>query len=469
MVHSSRPRQLVSSGLLGFTLALAPCLPVLAVEEVVVAADAPVASPTAADLPPVVEVVSETPAANAPDPELEAMRKERDKVSAENSLAQERLRRELFSLDSERQRLSLQNSLRSERLNADVAELRTRIDRISLETEAVAKQAAFDAAQRREAIERELAELRAEEERLKVANSIAAQRIEGRMVEMRLQESEFKIQKAELEMEVGRLQTELTRREKSEILRDLVPETREYPLEPFKDGVLLVSDRRIALNGVVVPLLADLVAERIDYFNNQSTEHPIFIVIDSSPGGSVMAGYKILKAMDGSQAPVYVVVKSYAASMAAVITTLAKRSFVYPNTLILHHQIAWMGGGNLTQQREMLDDANQWWRRLSAPVAAKAGLSLDEFIKRMYERNSDGNWREFGDTAKKLGWVSEVVDTIWETSMDKNPDRFGTRPVLRMELAEKVDEEGNPYVVVPRLAPLDYYHLHNPDRYYRLR
>ncbi|BET68820.1 hypothetical protein ASA1KI_37380 [Opitutales bacterium ASA1] len=447
------------------------------IEEVIVTADAPAAAPGEAEplvaIAPAEETVvgasAPSPAVDAKDPELERMRKEREKLAAENSLAQERLRRELFELEAEKQRLSLSNSLRSERLSAEVAETRTELDRLSLQIESLNRQASLEAARRKDELDRELAALRAEDERLKLANSIANQKVESRMASMRLQEAEFKIQKAELEMDVARLQSELQRREKAEVLRDLVPETPKYSKEPFSDGVLLISDRRIALNGVIVPFTADLVAERIDYFNNQSTEYPIFIVIDSSPGGSVMAGYKILKAMEGSQAPVYVVVKSFAASMAATITTLAERSFVYPNSVILHHQIAWLGGGNLTQQKELLEEAQQWWRRLAQPIAAKMGLSLDEFIKRMYARNSDGDWREFGDEAVKLKWADEVVHTIWETSMDRNPDRFGSRPVFRAELEEKVDSEGNPYAVLPRLQPFDHYFLFNRDRYFRLR
>ena len=173
--------------------------------------------------------------------------------------------------------------------------------------------------------------------------------------------------------------------------------------------------------------------------------------------------------MEGSKAPVYVVVKSYAASMAAIITTLAKHSYAYPNAILLHHQPTWLGAGNLTQQREQLEWAEAWWRRLAQPVAAKMGLTLDEMIKRMYEKNSDGDWREFADAAKQLGWVDTVVDTIWETSLDKNPDRFGPSPVVTLQAEEKVDEQGNPYVLLPRLPPFDYYFLFNPDNYYRVK
>jgi ATP-dependent Clp protease, protease subunit len=443
-------------------------------EEVVVKADAPPATPAAPESPAEAAPTEEgkdtsKPATPPVDKELEKIRKERERISAENQLAQEKLRSELFGLESEKQRLQLQNSLRAERLNAEVADVRSKLDRMTLEIDVVNRQASLEAAQRRVQLDSELAAMRAEEERLRVTNGIVTQKLEAQMAEMRLKEAEYKVQRAALENDVARLQTELSLREKTEILRDIVPDEQKYVLEPFRDGVLLVSDRRIALNGVIVQSVADHILERIDYYNNQNTEYPIFIIIDYSPGGSAMSGYKILKAMDGSKAPVYVVVKSFAASMAAVITTMANRSFAYPNAILLHHQMRWLGAGNLTQQREQLEEAEQWWRRIAQPVAAKMGLSLDAFIKRMYEKNSDGDWREFADDAQRLKWVSEVVSTIWETSMDKNPDRFGSKPVITLQLEEKVDEQGNPYVVLPRLPPLDCYFLYNPDGYFRLR
>ena len=103
---------------------------------------------------------------------------------------------------------------------------------------------------------------------------------------------------------------------------------------------MVISDRRIPLNGPITNETADYVTTRIHFFNNKDPKLPIFIVIDDSPGGSVMAGYRILKAMEGSDAPVHVVVKSFAASMAAAIATLAKHSYAYPNAVILHHQIS---------------------------------------------------------------------------------------------------------------------------------
>nr|HOX23194.1 ATP-dependent Clp protease proteolytic subunit [Elusimicrobiales bacterium] len=198
---------------------------------------------------------------------------------------------------------------------------------------------------------------------------------------------------------------------------------------------------------------------------------PIFIVIDYCPGGSVMEGYRIVKAMQASKAPIYVVVKSFAASMAAVITTLADRSYVYPNAIMLHHQMSTFVWGNMTQLKEQLDMAKEWERRLHVPVAKKIGMSPDAFRKKMYEKNSDGDWEEFGDRAVEYRWATAVVDEIDETGFTKNPDvpqpaPPSSRP-FRYQLMEKVDEKGQRYVQLPRLQPYDFYFIYNPDRYYR--
>ena len=185
-----------------------------------------------------------------------------------------------------------------------------------------------------------------------------------------------------------------------------------------------------------------------------------------------MAGYRILKAMESSDAPVHVVVKSFAASMAAGITTLAKESYCYPNAIILHHQISstLFGQLNLTEQAEVVKESQRWWTRLATPVAQKMGISTDEFIKRMYAHNSSGDWSEFGEDAQKLKWVNHIVRGIEESSFTKNPDASppAPKPVVTA-LAEEVDANGRPFAYLPRLTPKDVYFLYNPDRYSRMR
>ncbi len=190
----------------------------------------------------------------------------------------------------------------------------------------------------------------------------------------------------------------------------------EYPQDPFADGVLRVSDRRIPFNGRVTSQLADYVCGRIAFYNAVDPKAPIFLVIDRNPGGSVMAGYQILQAMEASKAPVYVVVKGYAASMAAIITTLAKRSFVYPQAIILHHQASSGLGGNLTQLNEQLKWTKLWVERIFTKVADRVGVPLDDFVKQMYANASTGDWKVLGDEAVRRRWATDVVQQIKEES-----------------------------------------------------
>ena len=183
--------------------------------------------------------------------------------------------------------------------------------------------------------------------------------------------SAFKTAELDWTSKTTELRAKLAQREKEEESNGYADQQPVYLKDPLNaKGELILSDRRIPLNGLITMATADDICARIDYYNNKNTEWPIFLVIDDSPGGSVMAGYKILKSMESSTAPVYVVVKSFAASMAAAITTLAPRSYAYPNAVILHHQISNGMMGNLTEQREGLKTLEQWWQRLAAPIAA---------------------------------------------------------------------------------------------------
>jgi ATP-dependent Clp protease protease subunit len=270
-----------------------------------------------------------------------------------------------------------------------------------------------------------------------------------------------------------RLQSEIQTietRDKRESFADADPQYLEKPLRD--DGVLVISDRRIPLNGMIVGATADYVTSRIDFWNNRDRKLPIFIVIDDCPGGSVMAGYRILKAMEASDAPVHVVVKSFAASMAACITTLAEESYAYPNAVILHHQISSQiafARLNLTQQKEFFQESTRWWERLAAPVAQKMGITTDEFIEKMYARSTSGDWSEFGDKAKELKWVNHIVEGIVESSITLNPDVDTAATEKKVALVEEIDADGKPFTYLPRLNPKDVYFLYNPDGYYRMR
>ena len=363
--------------------------------------------------------------------------------------------------------LTQKNSLRAEQLKAELAEKKAEIAKLKLERELLSeqqqiaelKQAAIDQAALKKATDLE--------QKMKRDASIAKNKAALASAKLDLETTKIlrqtTLKKAELDV------FKITK--ERENYADNKPKYLEKPLTD--NNVLIISDRRIALNGPVTSTSADHICDRIHYFNNKNKKHPIFIVIDSSPGGSVMAGYRILKAMEGSDAPVHVVVKSFAASMAATIATLAEESYAYPNALILHHQLSssyFFTTMNLTQQKEALADANKWWERLAAPIAKKMGITTDELIKRMYEKNSDGDWVEFATEAKKLKWVNHVVTSIKETSTIINPDSVKKPKTERPGfLNESIGKDGKPCIFLPRLNPYDGYFLHNPDGYYRMK
>ena len=415
--------------------------------------------------------------------DLAKLTAEKQRMELQNGIAEQQLRQELARLTAEKQRLELTNGLAQQKQQAELAALQAELDKLNKQADLLGKRASLKEAERKARLDDELAAARDRLERMKLTNDLAAAEIADQSRELSRREQELKVRSAELqaqrsdfELQLAKLNSELDLRVKREMWKNRVNRDIQYSKEPFKNGVLTISDRRISLNGPIWMDTADYVVERIDYFNNQSHEYPIFIVIDASPGGSVMAGYRILKAMEGSPAPVYVVVKSFAASMAAGITTLSKRSFAYPNAIMLHHQIAGGSYGNLTEHKENLKELEEWWKRLAAPIAAKMGISLDEFIKRMYQNRSTGDWEEFADSARKIKWVDEIAESIQEESYDTNPDEPsapGASPSpRRMEsqprLTERVDAAGRRYVLLPRLEPVDCYYLYNPDNYYRL-
>ena len=366
----------------------------------------------------------------------------------------------------EQEQLSTENKLQAERLTQATNAMRAEVTQLKLERELVDTKLALETAKRQTALQGELAKMEAEKEKLTEEGELSKAKAEKLA-------NDLKAVQSEAALEITRLQNDIAQIEASDKraqFADSKPVFLENPLK--ENGTLVISDRRIPLNGKITPATADFITSRIQYWNNKNRKLPIFIVIDASPGGSVMAGYRILKAMESSDAPVHVVVKSMAASMAAAITTLAKESYAYPNAIILHHQISSivMGQLNLTQQREFHEQTQRWWVRFGTPIAKKMGITPDEFIKQMYAQTTSGDWSEFAEQAKELKWVNHIVSGIDETSINRDPDTVEPSKAAKLaELSEEIDANGKSFAWLPRLNPQDVYFVYNPDGYYRTR
>ncbi|MGB0774261.1 MAG: ATP-dependent Clp protease proteolytic subunit [Akkermansiaceae bacterium] len=388
-------------------------------------------------------------------------------VNAQNEASPAAPASEPTAMEKEQAALASANALQAEKLKKELAEIRSRVARLKLEKEALTEELALAELKRAKAEQAEDVKFAAEIKKISRAAEMAKAKASKAASDLKIQQAEWGTRTAKLEAEIIALETE----KKRDAYANAKPVYLEDPLKD--DGTLVISDRRISMNGPVTMATADHITSRINYYNNKDAKNPIFIVIDASPGGSVMAGYRILKSMEGSSAPVYVVVKSFAASMAASICTLAEKSYAYPNAVILHHQISstlMFAQLNLTEQKEMFQESEQWWKRLAGPLAKKMGITTDEFIKKMYAKSTSGDWTEFGTEAQKLKWVDHIVKRIHETSLLKNPDTAKPAAAKTAHgLQETTDEKGKPCMFLPRLTPKDCYFLYNRDGYYRMK
>ena len=358
------------------------------------------------------------------------------------------LKNELAPNAAEIERLKQAQSLSQAKLDAELSQNKAEMDRLR------SQQDLLEAQHRAK-----IAGTKREQEALAVENALAAEK-------RKAEQSRLADEQMRAEIEARTSAALLQQRDGSDKLRELVNAPVAYTDQPFKDGVLTVSDRKITLDGPIVSGTADYVCDRIDYFNNQDRTKPIFIVINNSPGGSVMQGYRILKSIETSDAPVHVVVKSFAASMAATIATLAPHSYAYPNAIILHHQMSSSASGNMTDIEQEVKTMQEWERRLAVPIANKMGITLEEFKAKMYSAKKSGDWDEFADKAVQLKWIDHLVNEIREEGIRRKPSDKPGSP-LWMMLMER-DEQGKPYMKLPPLEPYDAYFMVNPRGLYRV-
>lgn len=338
-------------------------------------------------------------------------------------------------------------------------------------------------------IDRRLKSEQADAEDLAVQREVAQLRLQTELQKKKAEAEQLRIdgELAKARAEKAVIEQSLLTEDVKEKLEERVLGDENYPDKPFKDGVLSISLRRIELNGPIFSGAADYVCQRLDYFNNQS-DKPIFLVIDDCPGGSAIEGFQMVQAIKRSKAPVHVVVKRMAASMAAIITTLADHSYCYPDALILHHQASSVLMGNGRDIEDQVRQFKEISDRLLGAVAKKLGISEKEFTDQMYKNRASGDWELFGDQAVKQGWVEHVATTIREEGVRTMPKGMRNAPTrifisgeesaaspasngymerYEVQLKEETDAEGKRFARLPRLSPLDAYLLYNPDGYYR--
>jgi len=271
--------------------------------------------------------------------------------------------------------------------------------------------------------EKEMMELNRKRDKLKTEVEISQAEMAKSMEQFNMASLELQKKVQMKNIEIADINSEIARLQAKKNKDQYVTTDLQYSKDPLqKDGTLVVSDRCIDLNGAITEWKANYVIDSISYFNNKSVEYPIFIVIGVCPGGSTWAGQRILEAIWKSKAPVHVVVTGYAASMAAVIATLAPVSYVYSNAIILHHQPWKFFCGNVRELKENYEFMHELWLRFGGRIAKKMGITLQEFDKQLYENAAGGDWRVYGDVAKKIKWIDHTIGAIKDCRVLKMPE-----------------------------------------------
>jgi ATP-dependent Clp protease protease subunit len=373
----------------------------------------------------------------------------------------------------EQRKLEIENSLIRARLERELADLRAEIERLRWQKEVKTLKWEIEQADQVKVYEKEIMALNREKEKIMAINALSQAQMTQVIEQFNLNTADLQNKSALLKLEADKLRSEIEQtKAKQERNKHAAgePTYLENPLR--KDGTLVISDRSIKLNGPITPWLANYVMDRIQYFNNKDKTQPIFIAIDYSPGGSSAAGYSILTAMENSQAPIHVVVKSFAASMAALIVSLANKSYAYPNALLLHHQPWTYSVGNIREIKEDLDRLQEEWKRLGGRLAAKMGISLDKLDKQLYEKSANGDWLEFADHAHKIKWLDHIITGIEDTASRELPDpiHYSYQSYLRDYLGstQKTDDIQNGAIYLPILGPKDFYYMYDPDKRYQV-
>lgn len=381
---------------------------------------------------------------------------------------------ELKEQMKEQRKIEVENALIRARLERELADLRAEIERLRLQKEASILQWEVAQEQQQKEHAQAILELDRQREKLMAEVALSQAKLAQMTEQFNLASTTLQNKVTLLKTEAEQLRAEIDQTKTKKERAKLADGSISYLNEPLQNtGTLVVSDRYVGLNGIITPWKANYIVDQIRYLNNKDSKKPIFIIIGYSPGGSALAGARILKAMENSQAPVYVVVEEFAASMAALITTLAKKSYAYPNAMILHHQPWTFGWGNVRELKERYEEMRAWWRRLGGPVAKKMGISLDKLDKQLYEKSARGDWTEFADNAHKLKWVDHVITGIDDSAIREMPDAINytfehwRRDWYGMEVTS--DHATDAITYLPPLGPKDFYYLYNLDNRYQVR
>lgn len=220
-----------------------------------------------------------------------------------------------------------------------------------------------------------------------------------------------------------------------------------YTFLPVTGKTIKISDRTIVMPETITVENSTEIVKKINFLNRKNN-YPIFIVIDTCYGGSVLGGELILRAIENSKSKVYIVVKTFCASMCAIITsTFAENAYVMNNAMILHHEISSGVQGNISLQKENINYLEYWQKQMLGPIAKRRGQTVDEFVASLYKLSRTGDATLFAPDALREKWILHLINNIEDGSFNVIVPGAEREIILKIKLQKKIP---NDIMYVPR-------------------
>ncbi len=171
----------------------------------------------------------------------------------------------------------------------------------------------------------------------------------------------------------------------------------------------LGEDRFINIKGPIDSEAADAFAEQMLILNRESTTEPITVLINSA-GGSVSQGLLMYDVIQGSIAPVRLVCKGEAYSMAAILLASGNPKygrFILPNSKVMIHEPLIQGGvgGKTSSIKSISDSLIETRKKINGILAKHTGHTIEEID----EATSYDHYFT-ADEAVEYGICDKVVD-----------------------------------------------------------
>ena len=150
--------------------------------------------------------------------------------------------------------------------------------------------------------------------------------------------------------------------------------------------------------------MASNICAQLLFLNSEDSEKPIELHIDS-PGGSVIAGLRIIDTMNAIQAPVATIACGMAASMGFMILINGQKGlrFSLPHAQIMMHAVSAGTQGTIHNMEVDLAHSKLLNDLLMKQIAEKTKMSL----KTVHEKSKLDYWLQAED-AKRLGVIDDI-------------------------------------------------------------